>query len=126
MRLMILIFVLAAFVLAAMRSMAQQDSCLLPPAERPDYCAGNTSAITAISPAPQATVTPGISSYPGPEYSYPPAKGGESMPAERSAARHGLKLNSFLKTALDFCNEDLTWLIHKYNFYCEVIHGLYP
>ena len=55
MRIMVLVFVLAAFVLVAMRSMAQVNPCLLPPgedqpgpgpAERPDYCTGNAPTIT--------------------------------------------------------------------------------
>ena len=69
MRIMFLVFVLAGFVLLAMRSLAQLTPAL-----------GGTSL----------------------------AKGGGSMPAERSEARHGLKprartgggLNAFLKTLL--------------------------
>jgi len=131
-RLTILVFILAGFVLGAMRSMAQQDSCLLPPAERPDYCTGNAPTITPSPAAPaQATLTP--STYPAP-IPYPaslqPRSGRQGL---NPRARTGGSLNSFLKTTLDFCNDSLASpakggarLDHKYKFYCEVIHGLYP
>ena len=65
MRIMILIFVLAGFVLLAMRSMAQVNLCLLPLEERPDYCTGNAPTVTPVATA-AAQPPPELDTYPAP------------------------------------------------------------